>query len=235
MAWFKRNAHPEDQLSAFVDGELGPAARRSVQAHLAGCEACASLLEDMQAAKSMLAALPQLQPRRSFALGPEFALEQRREPRRAAWTFAPVAALTVFLALVAVDVASFGSSANDAGDALTTAASRQSEADKAGNAETFQAAGADETAAPGAGSDGAIPAGTPPGVAMPSARDDDAGGEQRDTFAGPQAPDEAPVIAPAGDQASSDGTSLLRVLEASAAVAFAVSLLIVLWPRIRKW
>jgi anti-sigma factor RsiW len=48
MAWFRHNAHPEEQLSAFVDGELGPRVRRAVEDHVAACQSCATLLAELQ-------------------------------------------------------------------------------------------------------------------------------------------------------------------------------------------
>jgi len=36
------------RLSAFIDGELGPAERRRVQEHIAGCPRCAEKLEDIK-------------------------------------------------------------------------------------------------------------------------------------------------------------------------------------------
>ena len=137
MAWFSRDAHPERQLSAYVDGELDARARSVVQAHLAACEACSALAEELQQAKSLLAALPRQAPGRSFALGPEYAVQRRAEARRSSFTFAPVAALTVLVALLFVDAVNFSSmssSSDTAGGASTSgapAAARQAEsADK---------------------------------------------------------------------------------------------------------
>jgi len=119
MAWFSRVAHPEDQLSAYVDGELDARARRAVEAHLAGCEACTALLAELQATKSMFAALPREEPRRSFTLGPQYAVKPRSAVQRTAWTLAPAAALTVLVALVVVDLADFSNTSNDAGSFST--------------------------------------------------------------------------------------------------------------------
>ncbi len=77
MTWFRRSVHPEDDLSAYVDGELGERARRAVETHLASCEACSTLFRELQDTKSLLSELPSVQLRRSLALGPEFAVERR--------------------------------------------------------------------------------------------------------------------------------------------------------------
>jgi hypothetical protein len=139
MAWFRRAAHPEEQLSAYVDGELDARARRRVEAHLAGCDACSALLAELQVTKSMLAALPRQEPRRSFRLGPQYAAQPRPVARRSAWTFAPAAALTVLVALLAVDLAGLSSSSNDAGSFSTAGASRPESADKAAGGQTLNA------------------------------------------------------------------------------------------------
>ena len=104
MTWFRRSAHLENELSAYVDGELSERARRAVETHLATCEACSVVLQELQDTKSLLSQLPKLEPRRSLALGPEFAIERRvAAPRRTSFTFAPAVALTVLVALLFVD------------------------------------------------------------------------------------------------------------------------------------
>ena len=125
MTWFRRSAHPEEELSAYVDGELGERARRAVERHLATCEACSSLLQELRETKSLLRELPQVGPRRSLALGPEFAVEPKVAPsRRPAFTFAPAAvALSVFVALLFVDAVDTNGGSQDAAF-NTTAASR---------------------------------------------------------------------------------------------------------------
>jgi hypothetical protein len=162
MAWFSRDAHPEEQLSAYVDGELQSRARSAVEAHLATCEACSALVDELRQTKSMLAALPPPIVPRSFALGPEYARARREPARRSSFTFAPVAALTVLLALLFVDAANFSSSSttssDEAGGATSgaPAAARQAEStqkDSAAGApqDSFQAPQATPAAQPGTG------------------------------------------------------------------------------------
>ncbi len=125
MIWFRRSAHLGDELSAFADEELGERARRAVEKHLATCEACSTLLIELQDTKALLGELPKLEPRRSLALGLEYAAERRAAPtpRRTSFTFAPAVALTFLVALLFVDaIDSTGGSDNDS--AGVTAASR---------------------------------------------------------------------------------------------------------------
>ncbi|HEY7466785.1 MAG TPA: zf-HC2 domain-containing protein [Dehalococcoidia bacterium] len=161
MGWFSRDAHPEEQLSAYVDGELDSRSRRDVLAHLATCDACSTLVDELRQTKSMVASLPREAAPRSFVLGPEYAVPRREPARRSSFTFAPVAALTVLLALLFVDAANFSSStsSDDAGGATSggaPAAARQAEStqkDSAAGApqDTFQAPQATPAAQPGSG------------------------------------------------------------------------------------
>lgn len=50
--------HPDDLLSAHVDGELDPAAQARVEAHLAGCPPCREAEAELRAARSLLRSLP---------------------------------------------------------------------------------------------------------------------------------------------------------------------------------
>jgi hypothetical protein len=149
MTWFRRSAHPEEDLSAYVDGELGERARRAVETHLASCEACSTLLRELQDAKSLLSELPKLEPRRSLTLGPEHAAERRAAPapRRMSFTFAPAVALSVLVALLFVDaIDSGGGSSHDQAfnTAGSTAASRAAEEPAAGGGLAPESATKDE-------------------------------------------------------------------------------------------
>lgn len=50
--------HPQDDLTALLDGALAPARRAEVEAHLAGCAACRAERDRLAAALSALGALP---------------------------------------------------------------------------------------------------------------------------------------------------------------------------------
>jgi anti-sigma factor RsiW len=50
--------HLEDVLSAYLDDELAPAARREAEAHLAGCAECREELDDVAAARQAIRIMP---------------------------------------------------------------------------------------------------------------------------------------------------------------------------------
>lgn len=52
------SAHLDDALSAYLDDELAPAARREAEAHLAACAACRLELDEVSAVRTAVRALP---------------------------------------------------------------------------------------------------------------------------------------------------------------------------------
>ena len=105
------SAHERERLSAYLDGELPPAERGDVEAHLAACPECTALLANLAAVDEAAAALPAEAPAGYFDSFParvRARLEARptRLPRKAAtparrlpirrlpaWTWAAAAAL----------------------------------------------------------------------------------------------------------------------------------------------
>lgn len=69
----------QGRLSAWVDGDLSPAAGRAVGAHLSKCPACARRVEELTKVSSLLAELPQLEPTESVA---EWVLNQLEVEQR---------------------------------------------------------------------------------------------------------------------------------------------------------
>ncbi len=68
-ALFRPHSRFERNRSAFADGELGAAELERFQAHLSGCERCATALEDERAIRQMLSVnLPEVPAPRSFRL-----------------------------------------------------------------------------------------------------------------------------------------------------------------------
>jgi anti-sigma factor RsiW len=58
--------HPDRLLSAYLDDALAAPERDAVRAHLDGCATCRGRLADLGATSRLIAALPQLAPRRSL-------------------------------------------------------------------------------------------------------------------------------------------------------------------------
>ncbi|HEX9436388.1 MAG TPA: zf-HC2 domain-containing protein [Candidatus Limnocylindria bacterium] len=58
--------HVDTDLSAYLDGELAPADRALVDAHLAGCERCRARLTELRATVSLIGALAAPRPSRSL-------------------------------------------------------------------------------------------------------------------------------------------------------------------------
>lgn len=54
--------HPDDALSAYLDGELPTIEIDTVSAHLAGCASCRGRLHDLDGARTAVRALPRLDP-----------------------------------------------------------------------------------------------------------------------------------------------------------------------------
>jgi anti-sigma factor RsiW len=99
------SGHESERLSAYLDGELAPAERAAVEAHLAACPECAAFLAELSAADRAAAALPAEAPEGYFDTFPA-RVRARLQPRKAArparrvpaWTWAAAAAL--FLAVI---------------------------------------------------------------------------------------------------------------------------------------
>ncbi len=58
--------HPDRQLSAYLDDATTAGERDAVRAHVDGCATCPGRLADLRATSRLIAALPQLAPRRSL-------------------------------------------------------------------------------------------------------------------------------------------------------------------------
>ena len=96
------SAHERERLSAYLDGELAPAERAGVEAHLAACAECTAFLAELAAVDEAAAALPAEAPAGYFETFPA-RLRLRLEPRKPAapvrrlpsWTWAVAAALVL--------------------------------------------------------------------------------------------------------------------------------------------
>ncbi|MDX1624192.1 MAG: zf-HC2 domain-containing protein [Gemmatimonadota bacterium] len=96
--------HPEEQrLGAFVDDELAPADRTSVEAHLEGCERCREYVERIRALDQQLRALPRevAPPRDLRPATPERSSRRLFAPR--AWAAAAAVLLAVLGAWIVAE------------------------------------------------------------------------------------------------------------------------------------
>ena len=264
MLWFRRRIHPtENELSAFLDEELGKARSLALAAHFETCATCRSTLEDLRAVHSLVSRLPNPGASRSFTLTAEVAGASTgaRPPRRLSLSLSPAVALTVLVALLAVDFGGWsGSTSNDqasrslALNAESAAVAGDDGAKSAGGAaaedigEGNDGGGSGEPSAlssetPAAANAGAIPEASDgrdsqatSGLApeAPSAEDADTGS----AASAPQGAGESTgetATGPLPSDSTSDegggGRDWLRVLEILAALALGASLWFVLINR----
>lgn len=125
MFFLRRRRHPinDEDLSAYVDGQLEAAARARLEAHIDACAACREALGELRALRRALRELPRAAAPRSFALR-EADVRPPEAPRPAgALVRAPallggvaMVAFVAFGVLVGVDALT-EPSARDAGDA----------------------------------------------------------------------------------------------------------------------
>jgi len=87
--------HLDDTLSAYLDDELAPAARREAEAHLAGCADCRAELDEVAGARQAIRILPVHATRRPLL---DQAFPGTSPRRRAVWAL--VAAVAAAIALV---------------------------------------------------------------------------------------------------------------------------------------
>ena len=106
MLFFDRHRRFRNDLSAYIDGELPPGRSEALEAHVAACDACRTELDGLRATVAAIESLPEVAPRRSFALTPERLAapreEQAREPSQALAGGARMAAAGLAAALVIV-------------------------------------------------------------------------------------------------------------------------------------
>jgi len=71
----------EELLSAYLEGELGPAERAGIDRHLAACPGCAALLEGLREATAVLAAVPAIEPSPAL-LARLYAISERKAGKK---------------------------------------------------------------------------------------------------------------------------------------------------------
>lgn len=95
--------HPEDQFSAYLDGELEPAEHQTVKAHLAECPACSEKLSRLLRLDDLLSGASSIEPSAEFSRGVMQRVDQEKQAlrmRRMRWTILGLAAAMVLLVLV---------------------------------------------------------------------------------------------------------------------------------------
>jgi hypothetical protein len=233
MSWFRRrDAHPTDEdLSTYIDVALGGRSA-SIERHIEACEACTLRLAELREVKSLLGALPRPAASRPFTLGPEHTVAQRRVPeRRPAFAFAPAVALSLLVALLAVDFAVVSNESSTTFESRATTDEAGATASKEADQRTLQPAiapQANDAGAPGAASQPPVaPTLGPtterlaqdPGLPTPTA--------VMQPFSEPRPPEReaADGTGSIPRTTSDDGTSnALRALEVVAAIGFVVTL-----------
>jgi anti-sigma factor RsiW len=88
--------HLDDTLSAYLDDELAPAARREAEAHLAGCAECRAELDEVAAARQAIRIMPVHSTRRPLL---DRAFPAVTPRRRAVWALAAAVAAAIALVL----------------------------------------------------------------------------------------------------------------------------------------
>jgi anti-sigma factor RsiW len=227
----RRSQHPaDDDLSAYLDGELGDDQARAVSAHLDGCAACRGALDGLRTAKSTLARLPRVQPSRSFTLSPAAARTSPPPPRPRVLSFVPAMALSVLVILLAVDFAGGGDESPSAGGLALERAGKAS--DQALQPQASQdAAGSTRQAPPQpTPAAGAFAAPAPPAPAVPQR--DTAAENLSQSPAGGAASETAIGDADAAGDNGGDDEAWLHRFEALAAVALVLSLVVAFGPRL---
>jgi Putative zinc-finger len=154
--------HPRGELSAYVDAQVTDSRRQAIETHIASCDSCRLEVDDLREVRSALAALPQAEAPRSFAItaemvaSPAAALVERTTPSFASGLRMASAAIGVALiAVVLVDAGNF-SATDDGGD---TGVARENQVETQADGDFLATEGSDSTA--GGAGDAAEPASEP--------------------------------------------------------------------------
>lgn len=95
--------HPEEQFSAYLDGELEPAEHEMMEAHLAECPACSEKLSRLIRLNDVLSGASSIEPSAEFSRGVMQRVDQEKQAlrmRRMRWTILGLAAAIVLLVLI---------------------------------------------------------------------------------------------------------------------------------------
>jgi hypothetical protein len=241
---FDRHGRWESRLDEYVDGRLDPRVRGEFEAHMAGCAACTEAVAGVTATRTLLAALPEREPPRSFRLTPEMASEPAgpampapKPSPRPAWAMRSAQALAGLAAVGLVTVVSIDLSQDDGGGDASMSTLSAEEAQPLTAETTAGDAGSapaqSESALPShsesdgsAEDDGTGPedfSNEPAAEAPPASGDDDAGGDanERQSQVGEGTADaaggdaELQAISAEAPGTSDDGNTSLVAVEAA--------------------
>jgi hypothetical protein len=118
LPFFRAHSRLQEQVSAYVDNELGGREQARVRDHLEACAECTALAGSFAGTKQLLAALPAVEPPRSFRLTPAIMAAPARSrpvparsrlPLRVAQMATAVAVMALAIVVV-VDLGDSGSS-----------------------------------------------------------------------------------------------------------------------------
>ena len=128
MLWLNTHARARKRISPYIDGQLSPRERTTLEAHLAGCDACRRELDELRATISVVGGMAEVEPARSFALTPPMLERRAATPPASVPPFATgmrLAGAGVALVLAVVLVGDLGVVGNDGGSREETGALRQ--------------------------------------------------------------------------------------------------------------
>ena len=168
MLWPDTHARSRKRLSPYLDGQLSPRERTTLEAHLVACGACRRALDELRATISAVGGLADAEPPRSFALTPRMLERHAAVPPASVPPLAygmRLAGAGVVLVLAVVLVGDFasmggGDSGSDGGGMRQAAEIQMNDFDNAdtaggapapaatGAAEPYATIGADQASAP---------------------------------------------------------------------------------------
>lgn len=127
-----KHRRAQKNLSAYADGELSAKETQALEAHFETCEQCRIDLDGLRATMGALRGLPDVEPRRSFALTPEMVTPARPAPSPGpapALTYGTrlaAAGLAAALVIVfAIDLSASDNPGSDAGQTVPLSAERE--------------------------------------------------------------------------------------------------------------
>ncbi|MBA4181551.1 MAG: hypothetical protein C0506_13255 [Anaerolinea sp.] len=167
FAFLRRHSKFQDQVDAYLDGELSTAENNQFEIHIARCDSCAAAVRDGRELKAMFSSLAPVESPRSFGLTPAMVagIPVRPQPARQpalALRFAQITAGVAIMALAAVAVADFtgGNSGSNGDQRMASDGGAENSAKSAPEAAS--------TAGPATSGAGALDRGASPPAALPT-------------------------------------------------------------------